>query len=251
MRATFDVALEAAGYQWRGKTIDVSPDGIRVALPIDTGKLPHATCVQVRFRLPGEDRPVALVGRVRRTTPESLIVHFTDVEDQQYLQDLVGCLVLDEWQELLRQLGGARSPDSHPSSPRGAGVQPDLLPANPPVERGGGSNGAAPASSTAGQRGQPAALKTSSIMPSDEEFDQGRWQALLRKFGLELRLPPSRMLSLQWRNFLRQLEAEAHGTRTAKRVADDGGKQPAGKDLAARARRGVSRTAHPGVSQGR
>ena len=72
-----DISVEAAGRRWDGKTVDVSPYGVKVALPADGGiKLPPGTTIQLRLVLPDDNAPLALAARVVRTDRDGIALCF-------------------------------------------------------------------------------------------------------------------------------------------------------------------------------
>lgn len=181
-----DVTLEAAGQLWEGKTIDLSPYGVKVTSLPTAIILPPGERVQVRFPSLAQEPPLSIDASVVRTDPDGLALRFDDLEDKQFqrLKHLVGTVVLREWGAL------------HET---GAG---QLL---------GG---------LAGRSSQPLVRpKEPSVPASDEGSQKERWQALLNRLGLDLHLPSNGRLSQGWREFLEQLEANALGSGSGQRGA--------------------------------
>lgn len=75
-----DISVEAAGRQWDAKTVDLSPYGVKVALPAHGIKLPPGTTIQLRLILPDGDAPLALTARVVRTDRDGIALCFEHLE---------------------------------------------------------------------------------------------------------------------------------------------------------------------------
>jgi hypothetical protein len=75
-----DIRVEAAGRRWEAKTVDVSPYGVKVALPTNGVKLPSGTAIQLRLVLPEGDSPLALTARVVRTDRDGIALCFEDLD---------------------------------------------------------------------------------------------------------------------------------------------------------------------------
>jgi len=78
--AAMDIRVEAAGRRWEAKTVDVSPYGVKVALPTNGVKLPSGTAIQLRLVLPEGDSPLALTARVVRTDRDGIALCFEDLD---------------------------------------------------------------------------------------------------------------------------------------------------------------------------
>lgn len=72
-----DASVEAAGIQWRRKTVDLSPYGVKVAMPV---KLRPEMSVAVRLPLPDGRSPLSLAGRVVRTDPDGIAISFVGLQ---------------------------------------------------------------------------------------------------------------------------------------------------------------------------
>lgn len=76
-----DISVEAAGRRWDAKTVDLSPYGVKVALPPNGGiKLPPGTTIQLRLLLPDGGSPLALTARVVRTDRDGIALCFEHLE---------------------------------------------------------------------------------------------------------------------------------------------------------------------------
>lgn len=78
--AAMDIRVEAAGRRWDAKTVDVSPYGVKVALPTNGVNLPPGTAIQLRLVLPEGDSPLALTARVVRTDRDGIALCFEDLD---------------------------------------------------------------------------------------------------------------------------------------------------------------------------
>ncbi len=176
-----DVTVEATGRLWKGKTVDLSPYGAKVASPATSAKLPPGTSVQLRFPGRGHGARLSLTASVVRTDPDGMALSFGSLEDRQFqrLKDFVGSALLREWQELLQDIGAGQRLDDRAVAP----TQPNLPPEEPPVTTG------------------------------DHGSKKDRWQALLNQIGLDVQLPSNGSLSRQWLEFLERLEDQCTGSR--------------------------------------
>ena len=76
-----DISVEVAGRRWDVKTVDLSPYGVKVALPPNGGiKLPSGTAIQLRLLLPDGAPPLALTARVVRTDRNGIALCFEHLE---------------------------------------------------------------------------------------------------------------------------------------------------------------------------
>ncbi len=71
-----EFTLEASGIRWEGKTVDLSPYGVKVALPANWGRLRTGTPVELGLALPDGGSPLTLTGRIVRTDGEGLALNF-------------------------------------------------------------------------------------------------------------------------------------------------------------------------------
>lgn len=161
----FNITVETPGGPWQGRTMNLSPVGIKIAPLRHPLLLPVGTGVQVRFPTHDREHPFSLQATVHRTDPDGIAFSFDNVGAQEFkrLKSLVDSNLQQEWQELLQQIEVRHSP----------------------VASGGSLAG--------GDR---------------SELD--RWQALLDRLGFDsLQLPSDGVLTGQWRDFLKRLEAQA------------------------------------------
>ena len=158
----FNITVETPGGPWQGRTMNLSPVGIKIAPLRHPLLLPVGTSVQIRFPTDDREPPFSLPATVHRADPDGIAFSFGNVGAQEFkrLKSLVDSNLQQEWQELLQQIE-AQSP-------------------------------AATVRSLGGDR---------------SELE--RWQALLDRLGFDsLQLPSEGVLTGQWRDFLKRLEAE-------------------------------------------
>lgn len=195
-----DVTLDAAGRQRRGKTVNLSPFGAKVALSGNSVPLAPRTNIGVRLTLP--DGELSVTAMVVRTDPDGVALNFGSLEARQFqrLKDLVDSLLMQEWRELLVELeGGSPVPLTAPSSDR------DVPPPETPSAQA--TVAASQPSVFARQRGRPTPPKPS-VTPAHDHSETERLRALLNRLGLgDLQLP-SGPLTGHWREFLNRHEAQ-------------------------------------------
>lgn len=73
-----EVSLDLSGIRWQGKTVDLSPYGVRVTLPPNPVTLPPGTRVELRLAFPGGDSPLLLTASVVRVDPNGVALNFLD-----------------------------------------------------------------------------------------------------------------------------------------------------------------------------
>lgn len=170
-----DVTLEAAGSQWEGKTVDLSPYGVKVTTLAESVNLLPGTSIQVWLSPGGQAPPLSLGATVIRTDSDGVALNFDGLPDQQFqrLKELVGSFLVREWKRMISQLQGGEPLDA------GAGVSNEPL--LEPQE-------------SSGTRG------------ADSERDA--WQAVLNRAGLDVQLPDTGSLSYPWLEFLKRLGAD-------------------------------------------
>lgn len=93
--AALDISVEAAGRRWDGKTVDLSPYGVKVRLPDNGVTLPPGTTIQLRLVLPDGGSPLALTARVVRTDRSGIALCFENLEPGHFerLKTLVDSLL--------------------------------------------------------------------------------------------------------------------------------------------------------------
>ena len=207
-----DVTLDASGRQWRGKTVNLSPYGAKVALSGKSVPLAPGLIIGLRLTLPDGD--LSLGATVSRTAPDGVALKFGSLEGRQFqrLKDLVDSLLVQEWRELLTELqGGQPVPATVPSSAQE--VTPPELPQSPPPgsPESQAKVPAAPTSVFTRQRGRvtpPKPSVTPGVTPGEDDSETDRLRDLMSRLGLgDLQLPPG-PLSRHWREFLNRLEAQ-------------------------------------------
>ncbi len=89
------IAIEAAGSQWLGKTVDLSPYGVKVALPANSVSLPPGTRVELKLAVPDQNSALSLAASVVRMDPDGLALNFIDLGAQHFarLKDVVDSLL--------------------------------------------------------------------------------------------------------------------------------------------------------------
>ena len=79
-----DVTVEAANRRWQGKTVDLSPYGVKVALPTDAAKLARGASLQLSVDLRDGDIPLSLTASIVRADRNGIAFNFADLQDQQF-----------------------------------------------------------------------------------------------------------------------------------------------------------------------
>lgn len=75
-----DISVEAAGLRWDAKTLDLSPYGVKIALPTNSASLPAGTAIQLRLVLSDGGPPLGLTARVVRTDRSGIALCFENLE---------------------------------------------------------------------------------------------------------------------------------------------------------------------------
>lgn len=110
-----DVEVEAAGNQWSGKTVDLSPYGVKVASRGHLATLPPGARAQVLLTLGDREAPLSLSAKVVRADPDGVALNFESPDEGQFqrLKSFVDALLQHDgehsenahWQALLKRLG--------------------------------------------------------------------------------------------------------------------------------------------------
>jgi hypothetical protein len=90
--AELDIRFDAEKpYDWRGKTINLSPYGVRVALPASAIRPSEGTSVKLELSAPPDPAPLSIRGMVWRREPKSTILIFVELgrEQVERLRNLV------------------------------------------------------------------------------------------------------------------------------------------------------------------
>lgn len=159
----FNITVETPGGPWQGRTLNLSPVGIKIAPLRHPLLLPVGASVQIRFPAHDRGHPFSLPAIVHRADPDGIAFSFANVGAHEFkrLKSLVDSNLQREWQELLQQIE-AQSPTATVRS------------------------------------------------PGSDRSEMERWQALLDRLGFDsLQLPTDGVLTGQWRDFLKRLEAQA------------------------------------------
>jgi len=107
-----NLTVETPGGPWHGKTLNLSPVGVKVAPLRQPLLLPLGTGVQIRFPTHDRSNPFSLPASVVRADPDGIAFQFGDVGAQEFkrIKSLVDSNLQQEWQELLQQLEAQQSP---------------------------------------------------------------------------------------------------------------------------------------------
>lgn len=112
-----DVEVEAAGNQWSGKTVDLSPFGVKVASRGHLATLSPGARAQVLLTLGDREAPLSLSAKVVRADPDGVALDFESPDARQFqrLKSFVDALLQHDgddnrsqnahWQVLLKRLG--------------------------------------------------------------------------------------------------------------------------------------------------
>lgn len=79
-----DATVEAAGGRWQGKTLDLSPSGVKVALPANAAQLSRGAMLQLRIDLPDGDAPLSLTASVVRADRNGIALNFAELQDHHF-----------------------------------------------------------------------------------------------------------------------------------------------------------------------
>ena len=205
-----DVTVEAGGTQWRGRMVDLSRDAVKVRWPAESAQLQPGTNVRLRFALPDREFPFSVTASVARASPESTVLWFVDLDDQQFqrLKDLVDSLLQREWQDVLDEL--------FTLTPSGEGeVKPQETGASRPE----------PVEEEVLVTPEDEASSAPSTEPGEDTSGEDTSQELLARTGLNsLRFPSDGVLSTQWKEFLGGLGGKQSptGAPTSKKWASRG-----------------------------
>ena len=90
-----DFSVRAEERQWQGKTIDLSPYGVKIELPPQSMTLSPGWQVELRLDLPGGSSSLSLKGRVARTATDGIALSFVDLPALAFarLKELVDALL--------------------------------------------------------------------------------------------------------------------------------------------------------------
>lgn len=79
-----DITVEAAGSSWQGKTVDLSPYGVKVASPVTSPTLLRGSRVQLQLTLPDSVPPLLLTANLVRTDSDGIALSFVNVSAQHF-----------------------------------------------------------------------------------------------------------------------------------------------------------------------
>ncbi len=99
-----EITLEAQHRVWKGRTIDLSPYGVKITSLAKSVHLVPSMRVQLRFA--PDDQELCLAASVVRTDPDGVALHFDPLKERQFqrLKAVVDTFLQLEWQKLLRPL---------------------------------------------------------------------------------------------------------------------------------------------------
>lgn len=92
---TLAVSVEATGSRWHGKTVDLSPYGVKVTQPPTPLKLAPGSSVRLELSLPDSGTPLCLTASVVRTASDGIALNFVNLEAAHFerLKALVDSLL--------------------------------------------------------------------------------------------------------------------------------------------------------------
>ncbi len=92
---TVDISVEAPGIQWQAKTVDLSPYGVKVALPANSVSLPVGTTVRLQLALLDQDPAATLTAKVVRVDQDGIALNFVNQGVYQFarLKEFVDSLL--------------------------------------------------------------------------------------------------------------------------------------------------------------
>ncbi|MBI3031066.1 MAG: PilZ domain-containing protein [Candidatus Rokubacteria bacterium] len=88
-----DISVEVAGRRWDAKTVDLSPYGVKVALPASAIRPSEGTSVNLQLTVPDSADPLSIKSMVWRREPKSTILIFVELHREQ-LERLKGLVEL-------------------------------------------------------------------------------------------------------------------------------------------------------------
>ncbi len=108
----FNITVDTPGRPWQGRTMNLSPVGIKVAPLRNPLLLPLGTSVQIRFPPRDRELPFSLPATVQRVDPDGIAFGFGNLAAQEFkrLKSLVDSDLQREWQELLQEIEGQHAP---------------------------------------------------------------------------------------------------------------------------------------------
>ena len=110
----FNIAVDTPAGPWNGKTLNLSPVGIKIAPLRQPLLLPLGTSVQIRFPTLGRANPFSLPATVQRADPDGVAFKFGELGAQEFrrLKGFVDSNLQQEWQEVLEQIEAQSPPAS-------------------------------------------------------------------------------------------------------------------------------------------
>jgi hypothetical protein len=71
-----DITVDAAGGQWQAKTVDLSPHGVKIAMPATSSGLRPGTKVQLQLAVSDQKPALSLTASVVRSDPDGIALDF-------------------------------------------------------------------------------------------------------------------------------------------------------------------------------
>lgn len=92
---TLDIVMRTGGREWPGRTVDLSPFGVKVALPVGAPKPDRGARLEIRFALPDGTAPLSLAASVVRIDRDGVALNFVEPEESEFkhLKDFVDLLL--------------------------------------------------------------------------------------------------------------------------------------------------------------
>jgi hypothetical protein len=108
----FNLTVETPGGPWHGKTMNLSPVGVKVAPLRQPLLLPTGTSVQIRFPTHDRANPFSLAASVVRADNDGIAFSFDNVGAHEFkrIKSLVDTDMQREWQELLQKIEEQHAP---------------------------------------------------------------------------------------------------------------------------------------------
>lgn len=116
-----NITVETPGGPWQGRTMNLSPVGVKVAPLRHPLLLPLGTSVRIRFPTRDRELPLSLPATAQRADPDGIAFRFGDLGAQEFkrIKSLVDSDLQREWEEMLRQIEARHSPAGSGGSPGG------------------------------------------------------------------------------------------------------------------------------------
>ena len=115
----FNLTIETPGGPWHGKTMNLSPVGVKVAPLRQPLLLSPGTSVQIRFPTHDRTNPFSLAASVVRADSDGIAFSFDNVGANEFkrIKSLVDPDMQREWQELLQKIEEQHAPVASEAGP--------------------------------------------------------------------------------------------------------------------------------------